>query len=226
MIFPLISVGQKYYEAFAEVDIGMSITYGDVKRYDFAPTTIRFSEIQPGGQIKVGYFFDELLGVQLGYNYTLLSGASPQKNLYFLGKNSEISAQLKLSFNQILEENLTSQMANRLKLFLSFGYGRLNYNTELEKYNKNKQIEIEPENYTLGTTSGSTGTIPVELTIMYKLNDYNPAFWQRIKDRYYLTLSGGVHFSGSDMVDGYQGRGFGKDFFGFYSLGIAYFFAR
>ncbi|MCF8230760.1 MAG: hypothetical protein K9J27_01125 [Bacteroidales bacterium] len=218
--------GQKYYGAFAEIDAGMSITYGDVKRYDFAPSTMEYSEIQPGGQFKLGFFLNEVTGLQFGYNYSLLAGSHPEKNLRFLGNNSEVSAIIKLSFQRVIDDNLSERLANRLKVFFDFGYGRLYYTTDLKKFEESRVVELNPDNYEMGKSSGSVGTFPIELTVMFKLNKKDPAFWQRAKDRYYLTLNGGVHFTGSDMVDSYRDREFGNDFFGFYSLGVAYFFAR
>ena len=224
--FSFIGHGQKYYGAFAEIDAGISIAYGDVKRYDFAPSTVKYSEIQPGGKFRFGFFLNDVTGLQFGYKYSLVAGSLPEKNLHFLGSTSEVSVKMKLSFQRAIDKNLSERLANRLKVFFDFGYGRLNYTTELQKFDKSKEIELDPDNYKMGQFSGRTGTFPIELTVMFKLNKYDPAYWQRVKDRFYLTLNGGVHFTGSDMVDGYRERGFGNDVFGFYSLGVAYFFAR
>lgn len=223
---PVLLQGQKYYSAFAQMDAGFTVTYGDVKRYDFAPATNGYIGIQPGVQAKVGVFMNEYTGMQIDAHFSMLSGHNPEKNLQFLSRNGSASVKFKMSFNSFIEDSFHERLAGRLKAFFDFGYGMLFYDTEVQKFKKQEPVELDEDSYRSGRSSGKTGVFPIALTVMYKLNKYDIAFWQRQKDRIYLTLSGGLHFTGSDLLDGFEGRDFGNDTYGFYSVGVAYFFGR
>lgn len=221
-----IALGQENFKISATLSGGITITHTDIKRYTFAPATTPESEIRPAGKGSVSFYFNDHSGINFKAGYYGLAGISPEKNLKFDANIITYSANLRIAFNKPLKETLPDKMARRWKLFLDIGYGKLTYETTVTKLNNDLEIQAENDTYMMGLNSFSSGVVPLELNIMFKLTDKDLAFWNRGRDRYFLVFNAGMHITGKDELDGYISKDFTNDAFSHYALGIAYFFGR
>ncbi|HKK11070.1 MAG TPA: hypothetical protein VJ939_09545 [Bacteroidales bacterium] len=226
LIFSMSSVAQRYFKNFIEVDAGIAISLTDVKRYDFAPTTKIQNEIQPGAGAGITFFTTENIGINFGFQYFSLAGVNPDLNLSFTGTAVSPSVNLVFTFNQMFEENLRSPWNRRFKLFGKIGYGRFLSNSNLQSINTDASAISPGSEYYLGDRSLSVGSIPLEISFLYKLNKTHNQFYRRGKDRLYLVISGKVNFLATDELDNYIDRGFSNDALTCFSVGLAYFFGK
>ncbi len=226
LVLGLCGYSQKYFSNYVQADVGLAISISDVKRYDFAPTTQTQSEIQPGAGAEITFFTNENIGINIDFQYYSLAGVNPEINLKFTGSAWSPSVNLAFAFNQMFEEGLRSPWNRRFKLIGEIGYGRLMSSADLQRIDPDTTMTPPGADFNLGEKSINVGSIPLELTLMYKLNKTHNQFYRRGKDRLFLVVSGKVQFVGTDELDNYIDTGFSNDALTCFSVGIAYFFGK
>ncbi len=226
LVLGLCGYSQKHFTNYVQAEVGLAISISDVKRYDFAPTTQTQSEIQPGSSAEITFFTNENIGINIDFQRYWLAGVNPDLNLKFTGSAWSPSLNLTFAFNQMFEDGLRSPWNRRFKLIGKIGYGRVMSSANLEKINPDTTMTPLGADFTLGNKSVSVGSIPLKLTLMFKLNKTHNQFYRRGKDRLFLVVSGKVQFVGTDELDNYIDAGFSNDALTCFSVGMAYFFGN
>ena len=188
---------------FISAEGGVTIFYGDIKRYDYIPDHQSPSEIQPIGSLNIGKEISPVFSLRSQFLYGGLSGHKNSAHMNF--KSVLMGAHLITDINLVHLFTKTRFGDNRLNIYASLGAGYIYWNSEL--YN-----DIVPVAGTSLIASSKTGalSIPGSLTIEYLFNK-----------NFSMNIQGMLYVVTSDLVDVKEG-GIKTDMINYNSMGFVY----
>lgn len=188
---------------FVSGEGGISVFFGDVKRYDYVPDFESPSEIQPMFSLNVGKELSPILSVRGHFSYGNLSGHKKSAKINF--KGTTIGAHALIDFNLIYLFTKQRFGSSRVNVLASFGAGYINWNSKL--YSDNPLSDG-----TLLVDENSNGALsfPGALSIEYL-----------ITKNFSIGVTGMLYVITSDEVDAKPG-GIKVDMINYNSLGFVY----
>lgn len=184
-------------------DGGVSIFFGDVKRYDYIPDFNKPSEIHPMFGASVGKEISKVFTIRGQFLYGQLGGHKKSAHYYF---DADI-----IGGHVITDINLNYLFTNarfgdsRLNIITSLGVGYMNWNSTLFYDNPPKDSDG-----IMATNVGGNISFPVALSFEYILSKH-----------FSLNLEGLLYIVNSDEVDAKPG-GIKVDMINYNNLGITY----
>ncbi len=188
---------------FISAEGGITVFFGDIKRYDYVPDHKFPIEIQPIGSLNIGKELSPVIGLRGQFLYGGLSGHKKSAHMNF--KSSLMGAHLMANINLVYLLTRTRFGSNRLNVYSSFGVGYLMWDSEL--YN---DIMPADGNNLMAISKKGALSIPGSLTIEYL-----------ITKNFSMNMQGMLYVVTSDWVDAKEG-GIKTDMINYNSLGFVY----
>lgn len=187
---------------YLSADGGISVFFGDVKRYDYIPDWESPSEMQPMFSASFGREFTTIFRLRGQFLYGMLSGHKKSSHINF--KSDVMGGHLLADFNLTYLFTQTRFGSNRVNVFASIGLGYIGWDTKLYYDTPKVTGDLVAESK-LGELS-----IPGSLTIEY-------LFTQNFS----IKIEGMLYAIMSDEVDAKPG-GIEVDMINYNSLGVTY----
>ena len=186
-----------------KADGGISVFFGDVKRYDIMPDYESPSEIQPMFSASIGKEISRIFSVRGQFVFGNLSGHKKSAKYNF--KSDILGAHLLADINLYYLFTGERFGKNRFNIYTSLGVGYTNWNTKL--YYDNPQ----PWGSDIASTnSNGAFSIPASLSMEYVFNK-----------NFAVNIEGLLSVVSSDEVDAVVG-GISFDSYMYASLGLVY----
>ena len=187
---------------FIKADAGMSIFFGDVKRYDYMPDFQSPSEVQPAFSAGFGKELSNIFSIRTQFLFGKLSGHKKTAHIHF---TSEVMGGSLLADVNLINLFTGSDVGDSpFSIGASMGVGYMKWNSKL--YN----IKSSTEDVLLVESSDGAISIPLSLNMEYALNNH----WS-------LYIEGGLHIVFSDEVDAKAG-GIAYDMINYDAIGVCY----
>lgn len=191
---------------FVSADGGVSIFFGDVKRYDYVPDFESPSEIQPMFSFNVGKGISPVVSVKGQFLYGNISGHKQSAKYNF--KGTTYGGHLMADFNLIYLFTKQRYGNSRFNVNLGIGLGYLLWDSKLYH-----DIPLADGTDLMDENSGGAISIPGALNIEYLIN-------KNIS----VGVTGNLFVVNSDDVDAKAG-GIKTDMINYNSLGVVYRFS-
>ena len=188
---------------FVSGDGGISVFFGDVKRYDYVPDFESPSEIQPMFSLNGGKELSPIFSVRGQFSYGKLSGHKQSAKYNFEG--TTIGAHALVDFNLIYL--LTKQRFgnSRINILASLGAGYMSWDSKLYS-----DYPLPDGSYLVDQNSNGAMSFPLALSMEYL-----------ITKNFSVGVSGLLYMITSDEVDVKPG-GIKFDMINYSSIGFVY----
>lgn len=223
MLLTLYAIGQGKLPYSISLNGGVSVFYGDVKEYRFAPTTLNNSEIRPAGELQVRYSLNESVFLNGMFAFSSVSGTDKEKDRYFVSEIKEYTIGFNISLNNSVGSLMSKRVRDRFNFLIGAQVGSINTTGKLKRLSDDGLIQTVAD---IEEEGGMNLVFPVEFAVQYKLNKLSPLYWRNFRSRLYLEMKAKIHFTNIDTIDLSIEDGFSNDIFGVYTIGFAYFFGR
>jgi len=187
---------------YLSADGGVSVFFGDVKRYDILPDWESPSEMQPLFSASFGREFTPIFRLRAQFLYGNLSGHKQRSHINF--KSNIMGGHVLADINLIYLLTRTRFGANRLNVFASLGLGYISWDTKLYYDTPRASGDLIAEK------KAGNLSIPGSLTVEYL-----------ITQSFSIKAEGALYVIMSDEVDAKAG-GIEVDMINYNSLGITY----
>ncbi|NPD45932.1 MULTISPECIES: SPOR domain-containing protein [unclassified Lentimicrobium] len=188
---------------FVSGEGGVSVFFGDIKRYDYVPDFESPSEIQPMFSLNVGKEFSPVFGVRGQFLYGKLSGHKKSAKCNFEG--TVFGAHALVDFNLIYLLTKHRYGDSRINILASLGVGYINWDSKL--YSDNP---FPDGTYLVDENSNGALSFPGALSIEYL-----------ITKNISVGISGMLYVVSSDEIDAKPG-GIKMDMINYNSIGLVY----
>lgn len=188
---------------FVSGEGGISVFFGDIKRYDYVPDFESPSEIQPMFSLNAGRELSPIFSVRGQFLYGKLSGHKKSAKCNFEG--TTIGAHALVDFNLIYLFTKQRFGNSRFNVLASLGAGYISWDSKL--YSDNL---LSDGTYLIDENSNGALSFPGALSIEYL-----------ITKNFSVGVSGMLYVVTSDEVDAKSG-GIEMDMINYNSLGLVY----
>ena len=211
-ILPLISISELHAQRvqpnrwLVEADGGMSVFFGDVKRYDYVPDYESPSEMQPFFSASLGKELSKIFTIRGQFQYGKLSGHKQSSHFNFSSNIMGGHLMTDISLYYLFTNSRFG--SSKINAFASLGAGYLMWDTEL--------LYDTPQadgTSVICTSKMGAFSIPGSITFEYAINK-----------NFAINVEGALYVVTSDEVDAKPG-GIKVDMINYNSLGLVYKFA-
>lgn len=188
---------------YVTADGGVSVFFGDVKRYDYVPDVQSPSELKPMFSGSVGKELSKVFGIRSQFLYGGLSGHKKSADYNF--KSFLLGAHVMADINLVYLMTNTRFGNSRLNVLASVGGGYMQWNTTLYY-----DTPLKDGTDIMNTSNDGNLSFPGSLSIEYLINRSLS-----------VTAQGMLYVISSDEVDAKPG-GIKIDMVNYNSLGVTY----
>lgn len=188
---------------YVAADGGVSVFFGDVKRYDYVPDVQSPSELKPMFSVSVGKELSRVFGVRSQFLYGGLSGH--KKSAHYNFKSFLLGAHVMADINLVYLTTNTRFGNSRLNVLASLGGGYMQWNTTLY-YDTPLQDGTDIMNKSNSGSLSFPGSLSIEYLINRNLS---------------VNAQGMLYVISSDEVDAKPG-GIKIDMVNYNSFGVTY----
>lgn len=200
------------YEFFPHFQVGAnagaSLFFGDIKQYNYLPSTTYKKEMNMGGGITLNYQASPSVGFRLQGMYSELSGKRDEWNIYFESSFFETNLNTIINLNNVFGQYRPDRF---ISVYGTLGLSLMQYNTVQKVLGTDE--EIKKVGYGYG--SGFNGRT-LQGAFLYGLGlNIN------VNERMNIQIETSNRTLDSDALDGWE-NGYALDTYNYTSLGLTY----